>query len=118
MVEWPVFARLFHWKPPQGGLCSGCSHPGIVATAKGAREDDMGIEESESGRKGRTTLSIVLVALCGCTLACCGLGALLLPPVIQQAREVERRQQATENLRQIGQALQNYRDTYPSRTAR
>jgi cell division protein ZipA len=62
--------------------------------------------------KSRTILIIVLAALGGCMVACCGVGAILLPPAIQQAREAKRRQQVAENLRQIGIALQNYHDTH------
>ncbi len=72
---------------------------------------------SEEARKSRTILVIVLAALGGCTLACCGVGAILLPPAIQQAREAKRRQQAAENLRQIGIALQNYHDNHTVQTA-
>ncbi len=71
----------------------------------------------ERTQKSRTILVIVLAALGGCALACCGIGAILLPPAIQQAREAERRQQTAENLRQIGIALHNYHDTHPGQTA-
>jgi cell division protein ZipA len=66
----------------------------------------------EGTQKSRTVLIILLAALGGCMVACCGVGAILLPPAIQQAREAKRRQQAAENLRQIGIALQNYHDTH------
>lgn len=59
----------------------------------------------------------VLVVLAGSAMLCCGIGAVLLPPAIQQAREATRRQQAAENLRQIGIALQNYHDTHPGQKA-
>jgi hypothetical protein len=39
---------------------------------------------------------VVLVMFAGSALLCCGIGAVLLPPAIQQAREANRRQQATE----------------------
>jgi hypothetical protein len=70
----------------------------------------------EVTQKSRTVLIIVLAALGGCMVACCGVGAILLPPAIQQAREAQRRQQAAENLRQIGIALQNYHEIHAGQT--
>ena len=70
----------------------------------------------EGTQKSRTVLIIVLAILGGCMVACCGVGAVFLPPAIQQAREATRRQQAAENLRQIGIALQNYHDTHAGQT--
>jgi len=60
----------------------------------------------------RVLLIIVLAVLVGCMIVCCGVGTLVLPPAIQQAREAARRQQAAENLRQIDIALKNYHATY------
>jgi type II secretory pathway pseudopilin PulG len=60
---------------------------------------------------------IVLVVIAGSAMLCCGIGAVLLPPAFQQAREARRRQQAAENLRQIGLALQNYHETHRSQKA-
>jgi type II secretory pathway pseudopilin PulG len=60
---------------------------------------------------------VVLVMLAGSAMLCCGIGAVLLPPAIQQAREAKRRQQAAENLRQIGLALQNYHDNHAGQTS-
>ncbi len=60
---------------------------------------------------------IVLVVFAGSAMLCCGIGAVLLPPAVQQAREAKRRQQAAENLRQIGLALQSYHETHRSQKA-
>ena len=60
---------------------------------------------------------IVLVIAAGSTVLCCGIGTVLLPPAIQQAREAKRRQQAAENLRQIGRAFHNYHETHSTKTA-
>lgn len=60
-------------------------------------------------RKNTRTIILVVLALASVAgLFCCGGGAVLLPPAIQYAREVMRRQQAENNLRQISEALHNY----------
>jgi hypothetical protein len=71
---------------------------------------------AEGTQKSRTILIVVLAALGVGMVACCGVSAVFLPSAIQQAREAKRRQQAAENLRQIGIALQNYHDTYAGQT--
>lgn len=74
----------------------------------------MGAEpaDGEMRKSGSTAALIVLIALAGVALVCCGIGAVVLPPAIQQAREARRREQAAENLRQIGLALESYRQEY------
>ena len=47
---------------------------------------------------------VVLAVVAGAALLCCGGGVLFLLPAVQQAREAMRRQQAQNNLRQLGQA--------------
>jgi type II secretory pathway pseudopilin PulG len=67
-------------------------------------------------QKNRTfTIGVIFLAvLAGMTFFCCGGVAVLLPPAIQAAREAARRQQARDNLRQIGEALRNYQDRHRS----
>ena len=64
------------------------------------------------GRPRRTVVLVVLAVLAGSVVLCCGIGAILLPPAIQQAREAHRRQQAANNLKQLSAALRNYHDTH------
>ena len=63
--------------------------------------------------RNNNTVVIVLLALVfvlGSGLFCCGGGAVFLLPAFQQAREARRRQEARNNLRQVGEALKNYHD--------
>jgi hypothetical protein len=67
-----------------------------------------------SQSKENKFLVLVLLILAGvASLAViCGTGVLLAIPAIQQSREAQRRQEASDNLRQIGRALQNYHQSY------
>lgn len=64
--------------------------------------------DAPSSKNTRTTILVVLAITSVAGLFCCGGGAVLLPPAIQAVREVMRRQQAENNLRQISEALHNY----------
>ncbi len=63
--------------------------------------------------KGRgPVLVILLAAVMGSAVMCCGIGTALVLPAIQAGREAKRRQEVQENLEQIGLALQNYHETH------
>lgn len=64
--------------------------------------------DAPSRMNTRTTILVVLAIASAAGFVCCLGGAVLLPPAIQAVRESIRRKQATDNLRQISEALRNY----------
>ena len=63
--------------------------------------------------KGRgPVLVILLAAVAGSAVLCCGIGTALVLPAIQAAREAKRRQECLENIEQLRMALDNYHETY------
>ncbi len=64
--------------------------------------------DAPSRMNTRTTILVVLAIASVAGFVCCLGGAVLLPPAIQAVRETMRRQQTSDNLRQINEALRNY----------
>jgi type II secretory pathway pseudopilin PulG len=68
--------------------------------------------KTEATKSRSPILVILLAAVAGLAVLCCGVGTVVLPVAIQAGREARHRQEARDNLEQIGLALQNYHKTH------
>jgi len=70
------------------------------------------MKEEQRRNSGVPPVLIVLGGAACLAAVCCGIGAVVLLPAIQSAREAARRQQAVENLKNLSAALRSYHETH------
>ncbi len=68
--------------------------------------------QGNTKRPNRKLVLVVFAVLAGSVVFCCGVGTWLLGSAIQEARAAARRRSEANDLKQIGEALRNYQDTY------
>src|SRR5438045_1108891 len=94
----------------QSGPCAACGQPITIPVTGSASP----FAPQSGQRSGTSALTIVMIVLLVGAVAVIPCLIALLLPAVQAAREAARRMQASNNLKQLTLAMQNYHDVYGS----